>query len=103
MDTEGCEIQPRSGHPHVVFITGHGDIPSTVRAMKLGAVDFLTKPFREADLMRAIDAALAQNRDAMNNQAALGDLRRRLSKSDIPQTRRTASCRQWAPQQASRG
>ena len=47
-----------------MFITGHGDIPSSVRAIKAGAVDFLTKPFSEADLMRAINAALAQNRDA---------------------------------------
>ena len=43
-------------HPHIVFITGHGDIPSSVRAMKTGAVDFLTKPFKEQDLMRATPA-----------------------------------------------
>ena len=39
-------------HPHIVFITGHGDIPTSVRAMKAGAVDFLTKPLKEADLIR---------------------------------------------------
>jgi FixJ family two-component response regulator len=82
-DINGLDLQAKlvpGHHPHVVFITGHGDIPATVRAMKSGAVDFLTKPFKEADLMRAINAALAQNRDARNKQAELADLRRRLSK-----------------------
>ncbi|WP_260957739.1 response regulator transcription factor [Pseudomonas citri] len=46
----------------IVFITGHGDIAMTVRAMKAGAVDFLTKPFREQDLIDAVSAALAQDR-----------------------------------------
>ena len=63
----------------IVFITGHGDIASSVRAMKAGAVDFLTKPFKEADLMSAIHAALAQNRDARRKRAELAGLRRRLS------------------------
>lgn len=66
-------------HPHIVFITGHGDIPSSVRAMRAGAVDFLTKPFEEADLMRAIHAALAQNLEAVREHAALDDLHRRLA------------------------
>ena len=82
-DINGLDLQRKiaqGNHPHIVFISGHGDIPSTVRAIKTGAVDFLTKPFREADLMRAINAALAQNRDARNKQAELADLRRRLSK-----------------------
>jgi FixJ family two-component response regulator len=82
-DINGLDLQTKlmQGHPpHVVFVTGHGDIPSTVRAMKSGAVDFLTKPFREADLMRAINAALAQNRDARNREAELAELQRRLSK-----------------------
>jgi FixJ family two-component response regulator len=81
-DINGLDLQTKlepGHHPHVVFITGHGDIPSSVRAIKSGAVDFLTKPFREADLMRAINAALAQNRDARNKQAELADLQRRLS------------------------
>ena len=46
-------------HPQIVFLTGHGDIPSSVRAMKAGAIDFLTKPFSE-DLTRAIQAAIAR-------------------------------------------
>ena len=81
-DINGLDLQSRiaqSNHPQIVFITGHGDIPSSVRAIKGGAVDFLTKPFREADLMRAINAALAQNREARLKRAELADLHQRLS------------------------
>ena len=66
-DINGLDLQSQTAHgyhPQIVFITGHGDIPTSVRAIKAGAVDFLTKPFKEADLMRAIDAAIAQDRDA---------------------------------------
>jgi FixJ family two-component response regulator len=81
-DINGLDLQSQiaqGNHPQIVFITGHGDIPSSVRAIKAGAVDFLTKPLREADLMRAINAALAQNRDARRKRAELADLRQRLS------------------------
>jgi FixJ family two-component response regulator len=47
-------------HPPVIFASGHGDIPSSVHAMKLGAVDLLTKPFRDAELIKTIDAARAE-------------------------------------------
>ena len=70
-DINGLDLQrqiAQGNHPQIVFITGHGDIPSSVRAIKTGAVDFLTKPLREADLMRAINAALAQDRDARRNE-----------------------------------
>ena len=82
-DINGLELQSRiaqGNHPHIVFITGHGDIPSSVRAIKAGAVDFLPKPFKEADLMRAIQAALAQNREARRRRAELADLQRRLAR-----------------------
>ncbi len=81
-DINGLDLQSQiaqSEHPQIVFITGHGDIPSSVRAIKSGAVDFLTKPFEEADLMRAIDSALAQNREARRKGAELADLQHRLS------------------------
>ena len=81
-DINGLDLQSRiaqGSHPHIVFITGHGDIPSSVRAIKAGAVDFLTKPFKESDLMRAINAALAQNRDARRKSAELADLQQRFS------------------------
>lgn len=66
-------------HPQIVFITGRGDIPTSVRAMKAGAVDFLTKPLKEADLIRAIHAAIAQDRIVRRQRAELAELRRRLS------------------------
>ena len=81
-DINGLELQSRTtqeNHPQIVFVTGHGDIPTSVRAIKAGAVDFLTKPFKEADLMRAIHAAIAQDRDARRKRAELGELRQRLS------------------------
>jgi FixJ family two-component response regulator len=81
-DISGLELQSRitrGDPPHIVFVTGHADVPSSVRAMKGGAVDFLTKPLKEADLMRAIEAALAQNREARRKRAERADLERRLS------------------------
>src|SRR5688572_27751971 len=81
-DISGLELQGRIAeghHPHIVFITGHGDIPSSVRAIKAGAVDFLSKPFKEADLMRAVNAALAQNREAGLKSAELAHLHQRFS------------------------
>src|SRR5678815_1420731 len=81
-DINGLELQDRiaqDNHPHIVFITGHGDIPASVRAIKAGAVDFLPKPFQSADLMRAINAALALSRETRHKGAQLADLRRRLS------------------------
>jgi FixJ family two-component response regulator len=81
-DMNGLDLQrliAQGDHPHIVFITGHGDIPSSVRAIKAGAVDFLTKPFKQEDLMRAVDSALVQNRDARSKRAELADLRERLS------------------------
>jgi len=78
-DINGLELQSQEDHAPIVFITGHGDIPTSVRAMKAGAVDFLTKPFKETDLMRAIDAAIARDRDARRTRAELAELRQRLS------------------------
>jgi FixJ family two-component response regulator len=60
----------------IIFITGHGDIPMTVRAMKSGAVEFLTKPFRDQDLLDAIHQALDRDRMARQQQSQLGELRK---------------------------
>ena len=82
-DINGLDLQrqvTQGNHPPIVFITGHGDIPSSVRAIKAGAVDFLTKPFSEEDLMRAVRAALAEDREARRKRAELTDLRERLSR-----------------------
>jgi FixJ family two-component response regulator len=63
----------------IIFITGHGDIPMTVRAMKAGAVEFLTKPFRDQDLLDAIQQALERSRKACQQEAATKELRRRFA------------------------
>jgi FixJ family two-component response regulator len=61
----------------IIFITAHGDIPMTVQAMKGGATEFLTKPFREQDLLDAIQRAINSDRSARLQRANLADLRRR--------------------------
>jgi FixJ family two-component response regulator len=61
----------------VIFITGHGDIPMSVRAMKAGAVEFLTKPFREQELLEAIGRAIKKNRIARQHDAVIRVLRKR--------------------------
>ncbi len=61
----------------IIFITGHGDIPMTVRAMKAGAVEFLTKPFRDQELLDAIQAAIERDRDAWRLRCERAELRRR--------------------------
>ena len=79
-DINGLELQGQiadGNHPPIVFITGHGDIPSSVRAIKHGAVDFLTKPFSDADLMAAIAAAVARDREERLARTELATLRNR--------------------------
>jgi FixJ family two-component response regulator len=61
----------------IVFITAHGDIPMTVQAMKAGAVEFLTKPFRDQDLLDAIEAGLARDRARRESAQAVDELRKR--------------------------
>ena len=61
----------------IIFITGHGDIPMTVKAMKSGAVEFLTKPFQDRELLSAIRQALDRDRVARQQQANLAELRGR--------------------------
>jgi FixJ family two-component response regulator len=62
----------------IIFITGHGDIPMSVQAMKAGAVEFLTKPFRDQDLLDAIGKAIERDRAARAKRARAADLRARL-------------------------
>ena len=81
-DINGLDLQSRvtkGDHPHIVFITGQGDVPSSVRAIKSGAVDYLIKPFSNEDLMRAIRSALEQNREARQKNANLAELEQRLA------------------------
>jgi FixJ family two-component response regulator len=81
-DMNGLDFQRQvrdAGHPPIVFITGHGDIPSSVRAMKNGAVDFLVKPFSHEDLMAAIDAAVTRDRRARSERTERARLQQRYS------------------------
>jgi FixJ family two-component response regulator len=78
-DVNGLELQRELGRgeaPPIIFITGHGDVPSSVQAMKAGAVEFLSKPFGEQELLQAIDAALALDRTARQKRSELAELRR---------------------------
>jgi len=71
------ELATANTHLPIIFITGHGDIPMTVQAMKGGAIEFLTKPFREQDLLDAIQLGLERDSSWCKNETALGDLRAR--------------------------
>ena len=61
-------------HVPIIFITGHGDIPMSVRAMKAGAVEFLTKPFRERPLLRAIELAIERDRERLAQRKEMAEL-----------------------------
>jgi FixJ family two-component response regulator len=77
----GLDLQSKMAdaniHTPIIFITGHGDIPMTVRAMKAGAVEFLTKPFRDQDLLDAIQQALERDRVGREQRAEAAELRSR--------------------------
>jgi FixJ family two-component response regulator len=71
------ELANAGVHIPIIFITGHGDIPMTVKAMKSGAVEFLTKPFRDQDLLDAIYQALDRDRITRQQESELAELRKR--------------------------
>jgi len=77
----GLDFQPQLAEAHIripiIFITAHGDIPMTVRAMKAGAVEFLTKPFRDQDLLDAIQVALERDRTRRQQESEIAALRER--------------------------
>ena len=80
-DLNGLDLQARIATDRaempIIFITGHGDVPMTVRAMKAGAAEFLTKPFDDVAILDAIASALERSREAIDAQAALRTLRER--------------------------
>jgi FixJ family two-component response regulator len=80
------ELTQIGRHIPIIFITGHGDIPTSVRAIKAGAVEFLTKPFRERELIEAIEQALERDRLARIEHEKLAELRERY-KSLTPRER----------------
>lgn len=80
-DISGLDLQKRmaadGSRIPVIFVTGHGDVPTVVRAMKNGAVDFLTKPFNDTELLGAVGHALDQSRAALLRDAEMRTLRER--------------------------
>ena len=78
-DLNGLELQKLIGSERtdmpIIFVTGHGDIPTTVKAMKAGAVDFLTKPFRDQDMLDAVTKALERDRQRRENEQAVSGVR----------------------------
>ena len=83
-DFSGLELQQKLNQANnripVIFITGHGDIPMTVRAMKAGAVEFLTKPFRDQDLLDAVQLALTKDQETIQARAEMARLQTRYEK-----------------------
>jgi FixJ family two-component response regulator len=82
-DTSGLDLQEELSRAGVripiIFITGHADIPMTVKAMKSGAVEFLTKPFRQQDLLDVIHRALKRDREVREKRRQLAELQKRYS------------------------
>ena len=80
----GLDLQRELAAAHrevpIIFITGHGDIPMTVQAMKGGAIEFLTKPFRDQDILDAIQLGLARDRARRQTETALTSLRERFGR-----------------------
>jgi len=73
------ELAARHCHMPIIFITGHGDIPMSVRAMKAGAVEFLTKPFRDQDLLDAVRIALEKDRERREREKEVSDVKERFN------------------------
>jgi len=73
------QLIARNCHMPIIFITGHGDIPMSVRAMKAGAVEFLTKPFRDQDLLDAVRIALEKDRERREREKEISDLKERFN------------------------
>jgi FixJ family two-component response regulator len=69
------ELAKANIHIPIIFVTGHGDIPMTVRAMKAGAIDFLSKPFRDQDMLDAVATAIERDRKRRKDEKILSDLR----------------------------
>ena len=74
LDFKG-ELAKSGIHIPIIFVTGHGDIPMTVKAMKAGAVEFLTKPFRDQDMLDAIQVALERDRKRREQDGRISELR----------------------------
>jgi FixJ family two-component response regulator len=74
-----AELAAAGIHTPIIFMTGHGDIPMSVRAMKAGAIDFLTKPFRDQDMLDAVTTAIERDRKSRHDAKGVSDLQARLA------------------------
>ena len=74
-----AELTKAGIHIPIIFMTGHGDIPMTVKAMKAGAVDFLSKPFRDQDMLDAVERAIENDRKRRGDAKAISDVRARFA------------------------
>ena len=70
-----AELAKANIHIPIIFMTGHGDIPMTVRAMKAGAIDFLSKPFRDQDMLDAVATAIERDRKRRKDEKVISELR----------------------------
>ena len=104
-DLDGLEIQDvlttaSGSHRPVVFVTGKGDIPTSVRAMKAGAIDFLTKPVKDQDLFEALSRAEAMDAELRRLRSELDVMQSEGKDLDPTRTRSAYACRGGAAQQA---
>jgi YesN/AraC family two-component response regulator len=104
-DLDGLELQraltaSAGSHRPVVFITGKGDIPTSVRAMKAGAIDFLTKPVKDKDLFEAISLAEAKDTQSRRLQSELKSIQAKIETLTPREREVPGTCRRRAPQQA---
>lgn len=95
------ELGRRDHAPPIVFLTGHADVPMSVRAMKAGAIEFLVKPFRDQDLIDAIREGIDSDREHRCDRMAMGSLRDRYQ-SLTPRARSAAPCGARPAEQADR-
>ena len=82
-DITGLELQTKlaaKGGPPIIFISGHGDVPTSVRAMRGGAIEFLPKPFSDEELFESIHVAIAQDRRMKRERAEMADLQKSYSR-----------------------
>jgi FixJ family two-component response regulator len=80
-----AELTKADIHIPIIFVTGHGDIPMSVRAMKAGAIDFLTKPFRDQDMLDAVTAAIARDRARLETESLKVDVENLFGKLTVRQ------------------
>jgi FixJ family two-component response regulator len=100
----GLDFQSRRDefgvHLPIVLMTGHGDVPMSVRAMKAGAVDFLTKPFRHQDMIDAVSAAIERDRERRAAESAVADIRERYASLSLRRTAGDGACGRRQDEQA---